>query len=603
MKTKEKKSSDKHSFAHVTKNVWFMFKYTFKYTPGYIWVTLIEAFGRGFWHVLGILYIKYLFDAIERGVSFGEVLIVSLLVAGYNGLFELFNKWMLYVYRPKANLALHRGMQGELFLKAKDLDQSCYDDPAFFNDFVWASRESDSRTVSMMVDLSIFLNRVVSSVVIFGVLVTMDWIVAVVLLISLLFGFKIKIKLNKAHYDRSNELNPIGRKLGYIGRIFYLPDYAKELRQGQIADHLREQYSEVTKEKIACVKKHSWKLFGLTLLNSFLTNALPHAGVTGYLIVRYLLDSSLSLGSFSASINATLKLYWTINDIGNYFTKFNEHSLYVERFRNFIGYEPTITGEEENVPEFESLTVRGLRFVYPFSSNGNDVLKNIDIEIKKGEKIAFVGYNGAGKTTLIKLLMRLYDPADGDILYNGINIREYAPEAYREHIGAVFQDYKIFAATIAENVLGREYTDADEPIVRKALAAASFEEKLAELPNGIHTHLTREFQNDGVGLSGGETQKIAIARAFAHPYEIIIMDEPSSALDPVAEYELNRSILNSSTDKAVIFISHRLSTTRMADRIYMFDEGEIAECGTHDELMNQNGKYAEMYRVQAEKYM
>ena len=605
-KTKREKTNDKkHSPLRVTRNVWYMLRFSFRYTPGYIWVTLGEAFGRGLWHIFGILYTKYLFDAIEKGVHFKEILLVSLLLVGYNGLFELFNKWRLNVYCPKAALTLHEGMQGELYRKARELDQSCYDDPEFYNDFVWAIRESDARVASIMENLSIFINRVFSSIVILGVLASMDWIVALVLLFSVGMGLIIKFRLNKVRYERSLELNPINRKLNYISRVFYLPDHAKELRQGQIADTLQEQYADTTEQKIGCLKKYSGKIFGLSLLSALFTSALPHAGVTGYLIVRYLTDPTLSLGSFSASINATFKLYWTIDDIGNYVTKFNEHSLYVEKFRRFMDYEPQIKGEGKDVPSFDSLTVRELSFSYPFSkdqSPENAVLKKINLEIKKGEKIAFVGYNGAGKTTLIKLLMRLYDPIDGAILYNGVDVRSFDPQAYRRHIGAVFQDYKVFAATIAENVMGGEYTAQDEESVLRALSAASFEDKLATLPKGIHSHLTREFEKDGVGLSGGESQKIAIARVFARPYELIIMDEPSSALDPIAEYNLNQSILKNAEDKTVIFISHRLSTTRMADRIYMFDGGTITECGSHDELMAQNGKYAEMYRMQAKKY-
>ena len=166
----------------------------------------------------------------------------------------------------------------------------------------------------------------------------------------------------------------------------------------------------------------------------------------------------------------------------------------------------------------------------------------------------------------------------------------------------MFQDYKIFAATVAENVLGGPYTEDSEQTVMSALRSASFEDKLEKLEGGIHTQLTREFDKEGTELSGGESQKIAITRAFARPFDIMIMDEPSSALDPIAEYELNRSIMEDSRDKTVIFISHRLSTTRMADRIYMFADGEIIEVGSHDELMERNGKYAEMFRIQAEKY-
>ena len=597
-KDKEKK----HSFLQATRNVWFMLKYSFKYTPSYIFVILVAALGRGAWHIIGVLFTKYLFDAIEAGIEFKTVLFWTLLVAVYNAIFELYNKWWIEVYTPKARLALHEGIQNELYKKARELDQCCYDDPKFYNDFIWAIRQSDGRVADIMQNLAVFMNRIISSIVIFGLLASMDWVVAVVLVASVALGFWIKNKLNKIRYERNLEMNPINRKLWYIERVFYLQDYAKELRQGGISEHLRKDYETTTDKKIACIKKYIGKIFGLSFLSSMLTNVLSSAGVTSYLIVRYIVDPTLSLGSFSASINASFKLYSAIDDIGNYLNKFNEHSLYIEKVKRFVEYEPSIRGEETEVPAFESLTIKNLDFVYPFTKDEKKTLKGLSLEIKKGEKVAFVGYNGSGKTTFIKLLMRLYDTTSGEILYNGRNITEFAPDKYREHIGAVFQDYKVFAATIAENVMGGEYTDADEEAVMSALRAASFDEKLKQLPNGIHSQLTTEFSKEGVGLSGGESQKIAIARVFARPFELIIMDEPSSALDPIAEYELNQSILKNAEGKTVIFISHRLSTTRMADKIYMFDDGKIIESGSHDELLLQNGKYAEMYRAQAKKY-
>ena len=598
--SREKKQ--RHSPARVAKNLWFMVRYAFKYTPSYPWITLLEAFGRAGRHILDILFVKYLFDAIESGVDFQTVLLWILLVTGYNAGFELFSKWRLETYYPKVVLIHNEHLQSELFKKARELDLSCYDDPEFYNDFVWAIHKADSRVAYVMGTIELFLNCLISSIVILGVLIAMDAIVAIALIASIVLNFFVKKKLNKLRYDRELEINPIRRKLEYIGRVFYLQDYAKELRQGDIAEHLQSDYRATTDTKVACIKKHVKKMFGLSLLSRVLTSLVPSIGVTSYLIVRYMVDPTLSLGSFSASIDATFKLYWKIEDLGEYLNQFNEHSLYIEKVRTFLEYEPKMRGEEREVPSFASLTVKNLDFSYPFTSDEKKTLDNLNFEIKKGEKIAFVGYNGAGKTTLIKLLMRLYDPTSGEILYNGRSITDYAPEAYREHIGAVFQDYKIFAATLAENVMGGEYTDADEETVMAALRAASFEEKLKQLPNGIHSQLTTEFSKDGIGLSGGEAQKVAIARVFARPFELIIMDEPSSALDPIAEYELNQSILKNAEGRTVIFISHRLSTTRMADRIYMFDGGRIVESGSHDELMAENGKYAEMYRVQAKKY-
>lgn len=592
----------KHNPFRVLKNLGFMLKYSFKYTPSYLFITLIEAFGRAAYHIIGILFTKYLFDAIEAGIDFYTVLFWILLVAAYNAVFELFNKWRLEVYSPKIKLMLHEGVQNELYQKARELDQSCYDDPEFYDDFIWAIRHADDHVAQVMASIELFLNYSISSVVILGVVASIDWIVALILVVAVSLGFMIKNKLNKLRYEKNVEMNPITRKLEYISRVFYLQDYAKELRQGGIAEHLRNDYRKTTESKITCIKKYMGKIFGFSLLSTMLTQVLPSAGVTAYLIVRYMLDPTLSLGGFSASITACYKLYWRINGISTHLNEFHKQSLYIEKIKKFIEYEPTIKGEKTEVPAFETLTVKNVDFAYPFTKDGKKTLNGLNFEIKRGEKIAFVGYNGAGKTTLIKLLMRLYDAASGEILYNGQNVTEFDPEKYREHIGAVFQDYKVFAATVAENVMGGEYTDADEEAVLSALRAASFEEKLKQLPNGIHSQLTTEFSEDGVGLSGGESQKIAIARVFARPYELIIMDEPSSALDPIAEYELNQSILKNAEGKTVIFISHRLSTTRMADRIYMFDGGEIIESGSHEELMRLNGKYAEMYCVQAKKY-
>ena len=599
MSTKKEK---KQNLIQIAKNLRFMLNYATRYTPSYLPVTLIEAFGRAIYHVIGILLTKYLFDAIEAGFDFETVLFWILLVTGYKAIFELFNKWRVEVYVPKVKLTLHEGVQTELYQKARELDQACYDDPEFYNDFIWAIRHSDDHVAQVMVSLELFINYTVSSVVILGVLASIDWIVALVLVVAVALSFVIKNKLNKLRYDKSVEMNPINRRLDYTGRIFYLSEYAKELRQGGIAEHLMDDYQAMTDTKIACIKKHMGKIFVFSLLSTMLTQVLPSAGVTGYLIVRYILDPSLSLGGFSASIDASFKLYWRINGIATHLNEFHKQSLYIEKIKTFIEYEPKIKGTERQVPPFESLTVKNLDFVYPFTKDEKKTLHGLNLEIKKGEKIAFVGYNGAGKTTLIKLLMRLYDPTSGEILYNGCNVNDFAPDQYREHIGAVFQDYKVFAATVAENVMGGEYTDADEETVLSALRAASFDEKLKQLPNGIHSQLTTEFSKEGVGLSGGESQKIAIARVFARPFELIIMDEPSSALDPIAEYELNQSILKNAEGRTVIFISHRLSTTRMADKIYMFDRGEIIESGSHDELMLLNGKYAEMYRVQAKKY-
>ncbi|MBQ2881025.1 MAG: ABC transporter ATP-binding protein, partial [Clostridia bacterium] len=445
----------------VWKNLWFMVQYVVKYIPSYIFVTLIEGVGRGFWHIFQILFTKYIFDSLEAGIDFYVLLSWALLWTAYQMIFELFNKWRLNVYVPKAKLVLHERIQSELYLKARNLDQSCYDDPEFYNDFIWAIRESDDRVAQIMENFGLFINRVICSGVVLGVLATLDLVITVFLFIALGIGFVINNILSKMQVQRDEEINPTNRKLEYIDRVFYLPDRAKELRQGRIAEYLHENYNNSVAEKIACLKKWFKKRIKFQIINDFLLDFLPSTVAMFYMMIRYILDPTLSLGAFTASLDAMSKLVWTINDIGSYFTKFNEHSMYIEKVKKFTEYEPKIVGESKDVPEFESLKVENLSFAYPFGEADAKILDNISFEIKKGEKIAFVGYNGAGKTTLIMLLMRLYDCSDGEILYNGQNIKTFVPENYREHIGAVFQDYKVFAATVAENVLGGAFDERD----------------------------------------------------------------------------------------------------------------------------------------------
>ncbi|MBQ1933583.1 MAG: ABC transporter ATP-binding protein, partial [Clostridia bacterium] len=220
-----------------------------------------------------------------------------------------------------------------------------------------------------------------------------------------------------------------------------------------------------------------------------------------------------------------------------------------------------------------------------------------------GEHIALVGQNGSGKTTLVKLLLRLYDVNEGKITLGGTDIREIDLDSYRESFSCVFQDFKIFSMSVEQNVFLRRRREGDRELAEYALKESGAYDKIATLEKGIDTTLTREFDENGANLSIGEQQKVSLARVFAEDTPFAVLDEPSSALDPIAEHKMFENMMRAAKGRSVVFISHRLSSAVDADRIYLMDSGTIAECGTHAELMAKNGKYAEMFRLQAESYI
>ena len=397
---------------------------------------------------------------------------------------------------------------------------------------------------------------------------------------------------------RNVALNPLTRKSSYYERIFSQPDMAKEVRISHVSDVVLDDYESNIGEIRKTEQKFNREGVKYSLPGALIERLMEPVV---YIIVLYLImvKKTASIGDLAIVVTTFKSIKSCLSDLLQSLTSFEEHALFTEKVRTLLEYKPKLKSGELPVPEFESLELKNVCFSYP---NGEEVLHDVSLSVRRGERIAFVGYNGAGKSTLVKLILHFYEPTSGVILLNGTDIREYDAEAYRRSIGSVFQDFQIYALSLSENVLCDEVSPSDSDAVSNALRAASFGEKLAQLPEGLNTELTREFSDDGTNLSGGEAQKVAVSRIFARPYRLILMNEPSASLDPEAENEINGNISRLGTDKTVVCISHRLSTTRCSDRIYVFDGGRLAEEGTHQQLMALGGRYAEMFEAQAKKY-
>jgi len=598
----QKKSNQ--SIKSVISNNWFIFSYVYKTVPLYTFKIIFFAVFFAMLNFFEFTYmIMYMTDCIQyhKPFSYPLTYIVLLFITLCFWLWlssSFAENWMKVL-----TIKLNKAMQLDIYSKAVSMDLECYDDPQFYNDFVWAMSESTKRTEEVMKTIGSLIDSI-TRIISAGVFVIFfDKMGLIFLAISVVLSFAGNITLNKLRYKMNIESRPISRKRDYINRVFYLNDYTKEIRLSNIKEKLYKEFDKSNAELEEVINRYSIKLTIFTFLQKYVYSYFLINGLyVLYLLYKVVVVSTLSYGAIFGLLRAIWTLQRNLGDFTDAIPKFQENSLYIEKIKCFLNYEPKIKNVKNPLPlqgETGILEFKNVSFSY--QKGGSTVLNKINLSVKPGSKIAIVGPNGAGKSTLTKLIMRLYDVSEGEILYGGKNIKEYDTEAYRGIFGSVFQDYQLFAASLSENVAMSSEVVREEQI-KDALEKAGFADKLSLLKNGTETSLTREFDENGIGLSGGESQKIAIARVLFKNSKFIVLDEPSSALDPISEYHLNETITKVAKDKTIIFISHRLSTTRMCDEIYMVENGEILELGSHEELMAQDGKYAYMFNLQAEKY-
>lgn len=585
----------------IVKNNFWLLNKIWKYAPEYIIGTVIEGVIWGINHTITILYTQKLFELLGKQVIFIAIAKLIVNYAIYLLIFYLFHFWYWEIYNPKVQEKLQIALHSDMFKQAVRIDLESYDSPEFYNNFVWAMDQSFPHAISLVEDTGKLINRIVAAIVLSGVLFSVDGTMAIVILGLAIIRIGLTLIMNNMTFDYKREINPLERKENYINRVFKLADYAKELRITHICRPLFRAYNNNIEQEKKIITFYGGKLsFFQSIRDSIASGG--EIGLIIYMLYKVMVTRDLGLGSFAVAINSCWKMSWFLGDMVERIMKYHEHGIFIEKMKGFMQCSPKIKNGSYQASAFDSLILKNLKFGYSHRKAEKYVINDISMEIHKGDKIAIVGYNGAGKTTFTKLLLRLYEADKGEIIYNGKNINEYTVDSYRKNIAAVFQDYRIFACTLGENVVGGKKRSEDTSKIQEALNKSTFCDRMKTLQAGIDTVITREFDNTGIQLSGGEQQKVAIARAFYKDADFIILDEPSSSLDPDAEYELNQAISSYAEDKTVVFISHRLSTTKNADRIYMFDKGEIVECGTHNELMRANGKYAYMFNLQAKRY-
>lgn len=590
----------------IISNNWYLFKLCYKAAPKYTVLSIVENVRNELVIFLEFTFaLNYVLECAEFGRPFQEAAIFLICLLAFVMLGLLFNSYLYQKLQMKAQPRIKQEIKEMLFQKAREIDLECYDNPDFYNEYVLAVSEAENQVDRMFNMLSALFSGLTSIILSGAFFVANDPVSFVFIAISFIASLVSGKALNKLNFKIRNEKNPFERKLGYVNRVFYLNDYAKEVRLNtEASEEILKDFDKTNEDLLSIDKRNATKRFWLQYAKDYLcNNFLVDVIYMIYLVYNAVVLHRISYSNVAVMRGTANRMKNNMRKFADIYPKMQEISLYVDKIQMFLSLEPKIVSKEKRpLPDHPTeIELRNVSFSY--NEKDGYILKNVSMRIDPYSKIAIVGYNGAGKTTLIKLIMRLYDPNEGEILLDGVNIKEYDVEEYRQKIGTVFQDFKIFAATVKENVLLDFSEKGSDENVKNALEKSGFSDGLKALTKGLETNLTTEFEEDGINLSGGEGQKLAVARVFYKDANLIILDEPSSALDPIAEYHLNHSMFTAAENKSVVFISHRLSTTRIADKIYMLENGRIIEEGSHAQMLERGGKYAKMWMVQAGQYI
>ena len=567
-------------------------------TSSFIIVQTAYWFFTGF--IQEILFLKLLLGLIENGGSFKKFAFAvvlfacaGLLAKGTDCLTDYFvNTRMKYVYK---------NLNDRIFKKAVEVDMSCYENPDFYDKYKRATEIiTNSHFSEFCYNLANVIAGIITGIFLVAYVVSIDYRLLFILLFAVAVVIAGSIK-GKEEVKRDREMTSHTRSKEYVKRTVFLRDFAKDIRTSGIYDVMHNRFKTAVEKNREILKKYGFKMMILEVIGGVFGKALPVVSAYSYAAYRFVWKRNLAISDFSVIVTAVSNLKNVLNSLSDAIANLRREADYFENLREFMEYEPKVIGGSKKADELETLEFKDVHFTYPGAKKPS--LNGLSFKINKGETVAIIGKNGAGKTTFVKLLLRFYNPDSGVILYNGTDIREYDINSLRERLATVFQDYKVFALTVNENVLCRETeTEADFSAVESALRSAGVYDRIMSLPQKQETVFTREFDEKGTGLSGGEQQKLCAARMFAKEFDLAILDEPSSALDPIAEYKMYESLIEATKDKTVIYISHRLSSAVLSDKVWVFENGKVSECGTHEELMADGKGYCEMFTLQASSY-
>ncbi len=602
---KKEKKKREISRGRAIKNNIYATKLLVKLCPSMVVHGAISRFlGYFEWLFYSAFFMRFVINSLQSGDSFGRIMIFVAIVTVVACAMSFYDKFLVGYRFPINNVIVNKELYKLLFKKSRNVELECFENSEFYDKYTLAMEKADTRLVETVHAVFNTIFGAIAGVCAFVFMFQVDKISVLFLIFPAIGNFVFNRMISHIDYDRNKDMNPHNRRIAYINRVMYLPEYAKEMRLTDVFSLMRRQYKESITGLADVTKKYTKKAMVLHWLYVMFTFTFIFEGLLIYGAFCTLVRGSMSLAQLSVITSMMVSTTWILIGFTESLTSLFKNGLFIEYLRTFLEYKEKIPENYEGIDpgtEIKTLEFRDVSFSY----KDKEVLSHLNMEFRGGKTYALVGHNGAGKTTLIKLLLRLYDPTEGEILLNGRNIKEYDLKKYRALFATAFQDNRMFSMSVTDNVvMGENIPEAKKTErVEEALKLSGAYDKVMSLKHGMGTTLTNEFDDEGAVLSGGESQKVVVARAFVKQCPFKVFDEPSSALDPIAEATLFDNIYETCKDNTLVFISHRLSSVQNADWVYLLSDKTVKEEETHMMLMVKHGLYADMYTKQANNYL
>ena len=584
----------------IKNNLWLA-KWVWKSSKAMTWMIFFNSIInpiRNF--VIEVMFVRLIYNTIANNGFFRDVLpfiMAVLIFYVFNTLIEAF----FYGYISKSGeIRLHSGISRMIMEKATKVTLSAYDDKSYYDDYTFALQNAEQQALSALKAQAFFAGNLLGAIFAIGLITAIDPVTLVFSVASLILSMAIITYRNKLQLRNDQERTFPMRQEGYIHRVFYQMEYVKEMRTFPLPALMLVMFGKASQNNEKVIRKYSKKLTFASLLQTFNQKFLMYWLVMLYVVYCVVIRRTMGIGDIAVLTIAVATVSLLMGAVINTIPEMSRISSYAEKIKAFLDREEEGTDLGGAMPKaIGRIEFKNVSFAYPGA--GYNTLSNISFTLNAGQRLAIVGHNGAGKTTLVKLLMRFYRPDDGEILINETPVDAFNIKDYRNAIGTVFQDFNTYALSVRENIFMSE-EDPARDIKETSLIRSGFCKTLKELNADLGSNLTKEFDESGLVLSGGQAQRLALTRMYEKDAPIIILDEPSSALDAESEYEFMQNMMTLPKDKLTVFISHRLSSVKNADWIILIENGGIVESGTHDELMRLNKHYCGMYKNQARHY-